>query len=342
MASVQELLLALDAQKSPFVSLLEGLATGANKAYNDAPQRQLQEFQLQQAKAEEERAREQDKQVRALLARGAEEGTQTAFRGVSPGGNPVLPQSKLSMGVEYGKKGYLRPTFDVVKPKEPDQFYTKDQVSAIQSGDPAALDAAFAGKVPRSAVGFYQSAQRTTEKRASSSSQLRKEFIGLPEVKDFVEVNTSVKSMDALLGSALSGDKKNQLALDQGLITMYNKMIDPSSVVRESEYARTAENLPFVNRISGAISKVQQGGAGLTNEDREALVLGAKIIANERGKVFSERRSEYSRLAGDMKFDPKSITGTIQDFKEFDLSPVNSRNDAPAVGGVKIIGVRKR
>ena len=63
-------------------------------------------------------------------------------------------------------------------------------------------------------------------------------------------------------------------------------MTDPTSVVRESEYARTPENVPIINRMFGAIDKLKSGGAGLTNADREALVIGAKIVANERGKRF--------------------------------------------------------
>jgi len=111
--------------------------------------------------------------------------------------------------------------------------------------------------------------------------------------------------MDALLKKALSGDVQNKVALDQGLITMYNKLTDPNSVVRESEYARTPENLPVINRIQGALQKVEKGGAGLTNKDREALVLGAKIIADERGKTYNSTLQEYQDLAGGYNLDPK-------------------------------------
>lgn len=113
---------------------------------------------------------------------------------------------------------------------------------------------------------------------------------------------------------------------------MYNKLSDPSSVVRESEYARTPENLPLINRISGAIQKVQAGGAGLTNEDRQALVVGAKIIANERGKTYSTTRSGYTNLAGQMSLDPSLITATMPDFSPY---AVNSPTSAPPPVGQK-------
>ena len=96
-------------------------------------------------------------------------------------------------------------------------------------------------------------------------------------------------------------------------------MTDPNSVVRESEYARTPENLPVVNRITGAIEKAIHGGAGMTDEDRKALVIGAKVIANERGKVFADRRGKYSKLAERAGIPPENVTGMIDEFSPFSL-----------------------
>lgn len=149
------------------------------------------------------------------------------------------------------------------------------------------------------------------------SSDLRKEFINRPEVKDFILVRTNVNAMDSMLNSAKEGNWSNLSTLDQALITMYNKLTDPTSVVRESEYNRTPENIPTVNRIVGAIEKVNSGGAGLTLEDREALVLGAKIISTERGKQYKETRDNYTILSNKYGIDPSLVTGTLSEFKEY-------------------------
>ncbi|MBI4397039.1 MAG: hypothetical protein HY548_08095 [Elusimicrobia bacterium] len=179
--------------------------------------------------------------------------------------------------------------------------------------------------------------------RGTIANDLRKEFIDRPEVKEYVTVSTQVKSMDAMLSNALNGNLKNQLALDQALITMYNKLTDPNSVVRESEYARTPENLPIINRISGAIEKIGKGGAGLTNSDREALVLGAKIIANERGGVFSQRRNEYNVLSKKYEIDPTMVTGTLQDFQPYEIPSPQSPDEGtgPSDDQAAIIWVRE-
>lgn len=154
-----------------------------------------------------------------------------------------------------------------------------------------------------------------------TSSDLRKEFNNRPEVKDYTVVSTQVKSMDSLLNELKSGNKRNLVALDQGLVTMYNKLTDPQSVVRESEYARTPANLPMVNRIEGALDKVKEGGAGMTDEDREALVLGAKIIMKERGGTFNETRKQYSSLAQEYNIDPKLVTGIYGEYSTPTVAP---------------------
>jgi hypothetical protein len=156
----------------------------------------------------------------------------------------------------------------------------------------------------------------TSQYALNNATKLRTEFINRPEVRDFVAVNTNVSAMDKLLQEALkTDDEANLVAVDQGLITMYNKLTDPQSVVRESEYARTPSNLPIVNAIYGAIAKVQQGGAGLTNKDRKALVQGAKIILQERAQPYNNALGEYNTLAEQYELDPSMITRGMKPFE---------------------------
>ena len=150
-----------------------------------------------------------------------------------------------------------------------------------------------------------------------TASKLRQEFINRPEVKEFVTVATNVRSMDSMLNSAIKGNINNRVALDQALITMYNKLTDPNSVVRESEYARTPENLPLFNRFGGALDKLKKGGAGMTNQDRQALVWGAKIIANERGKTFNTTYEDYNMLAREYGIKPELVLRGMDKFQEY-------------------------
>lgn len=120
---------------------------------------------------------------------------------------------------------------------------------------------------------------------------LRKEFNALPETKNYVEM----KQKFEVMGEALKESKttNNFVATDQALITLYNKMTDPDSVVRESEYARTSSDLALWNKVKGKMSKVIAGGAGLSQGDREALVkMGGKFMDVAQRK-YKSRLNEY-------------------------------------------------
>lgn len=143
-----------------------------------------------------------------------------------------------------------------------------------------------------------------TSDRAMS---LRKEFQALPTVQEYQTIKNQVSSMDALLNESPKFTE-SRVALDQGLISIFNKITDPTSVVRESEYERTPQNLSLANRFTGALEKLKSGGAGLTQEDRRALVFGAKIVANSRGKGYNDVLSNYDTLSGRFGVDPTLVT----------------------------------
>ena len=120
---------------------------------------------------------------------------------------------------------------------------------------------------------------------------LRKEFNALPEVTEYNQTMPKIKSMQSAYEE--SKKSKNFVAIDQALITLYNKLTDPSSVVRESEYARTAENIPLINQIRGKAEKVLKGGAGLTGEERKALMDMAMLMQKGYEEIRSRRLNEY-------------------------------------------------
>ena len=153
--------------------------------------------------------------------------------------------------------------------------------------------------------------------RSNIAGQLRKEFIDRPETKEYINIDTQIRSMDSLLKRAKDGNIQNKVSLDQGLITLFNKLTDPQSVVRESEYARTPQNLPLANRFNGALEKLQKGGAGLTNSDREALVWGAKVIGDERGKTYTDTLNSYKDLADQYDISPDLVIRGMAEHKPY-------------------------
>lgn len=134
---------------------------------------------------------------------------------------------------------------------------------------------------------------------------LRKEFDALPEVKEYKQVITRVDAMESTL--AKSKGMKNLVAVDQALISLFNKITDPQSVVRESEYARTPENMPVANAITGKMDKWLKGGAGLTNEERTALVTIGKEIGQTYKERYTATAERYKGYAEGMGVSPDEV-----------------------------------
>ena len=160
------------------------------------------------------------------------------------------------------------------------------------------------------------------EKRNKSIQQgniLRKEFLKNKVVVDYQIVKSNLQAMDQFLRGDKSGAIQNKIGLDQAIITLFNKLTDPTSVVRESEFARTPENAPIVNKMIGAIERIRAGGVGITSDDREALVKAARIIADARGGQFNDLRQKYSELAVSTGTEPFQVVGVLDDYKPYNV-----------------------
>lgn len=165
----------------------------------------------------------------------------------------------------------------------------------------------------------------------SAEFNLRKEFISLPEVKDFPTIESNSRRAVAALNA--TGSK---LAVDQALITVFNKMIDPTSVVRESEYARTPGDMAVLSRIKGKWGKIQEGGAGLPTEERVALARMIKNFSTIASKQYNDRAGEYRQLAKDYGFDPARVVvrgNGVEDDQKAEPRPIAPAGTKARVNG---------
>jgi hypothetical protein len=58
----------------------------------------------------------------------------------------------------------------------------------------------------------------------------------------------------------------------QVIINAFNTMIQPNSVVRESEYARTEEGVAYLDRVEAYLAKITRGGSVIPDSELKALV----------------------------------------------------------------------
>jgi hypothetical protein len=112
------------------------------------------------------------------------------------------------------------------------------------------------------------------------------------------EVVRNVNGVNALWRDYQSNPKKGLNAVSQAIITSYGKILDPGSVVRESEYARTPEGLSLVNKAQGWIEKMQKGGAGLTASDLNEFINAINVLGTNAQKEINSQ-IQTARAYGD-------------------------------------------
>ena len=331
MASVQELLLAAQSkQSSPFISLMEGLAKGVQTSYKDAPAREHQQltnqklqFDMEQEKATLERAKEQSDILMARMRGGTESEIQNRLRRTAPYSTPATPGLRVK-ALKLDKYGFLQGDYEEPAPKSlktENYFDPTTKKNRVATFDP--LTGAW-DRGPHNPL----APESQGSSRVDTSMGLMKVYLADKIREDYNTVRGQVDGMDAMFKDAMSGNHDSKVVLDQGLISMFNKITDPRSVVRESEYERTPENIALFNRIKGWSQRLTQGGAGLTDEDRALLVRGAKVIANSKGKNYAGVRDRFNTLAAKKGLDPELVTGTDADFTPFVLDEI-------PVGGTK-------
>lgn len=114
--------------------------------------------------------------------------------------------------------------------------------------------------------------------------------------KDFQAIKQKSQQMDALYQQYLKDPSQSRTFIDQGIITLYSKINDPTSVVRESEYARTPEGVSAINHIQGYFDKLQHGGSGITGNDLKDAVTAAKsLVEGSQAKYDEELKKAKSK-----------------------------------------------
>lgn len=90
---------------------------------------------------------------------------------------------------------------------------------------------------------------------------------------------------------------------DMGLIYGYMKMLDPGSVVRESEFATAAQAGSYGQQIQGLVSRIISGER-LPEEVRQQFVQSAEGIYAETAGNLGDINSQFSTRAQNYGVDP--------------------------------------
>ncbi len=131
----------------------------------------------------------------------------------------------------------------------------------------------------------------------STETGLRKEFTSV--TADFAKQNDAYTRIKASAANPSA-------AGDMALIFNYMKLLDPGSVVRESEFALAAASGALDERVTAAFNKIQSGQK-LSAAQRADFVDRSKRLYTEARVNHKRRENEFKRIAKDNGLNPDNV-----------------------------------
>lgn len=136
---------------------------------------------------------------------------------------------------------------------------------------------------------------------------LRKEFNDSTEKSNFNKIR---ENYQRIKGTSATGPG------DLSLIFSYMKLLDPASVVRESEFSNAQDAMGYVQKQFNVPAQLMSG-TRLTEEGRKWFKREAAIVYNDYVKRQKQLASEYGSYANDYGVDPNRVIGaSIRNLKE--------------------------
>lgn len=163
----------------------------------------------------------------------------------------------------------------------------------------------------------YKSAMDDELKSAAGNPKLqqtiREKYVTTPE-QIFTRENTLRDEFDAqtktykTIKSAFDKiqNTSDNAAGDLSLLYQYNKLLDPESVVRESEFATVASSGSLGQRIQGAAQKIATGER-LTPEQRTQFKAESQNILNSQGESYGATKNRYEDISKRNRVNPANV-----------------------------------
>jgi hypothetical protein len=168
--------------------------------------------------------------------------------------------------------------------------------------------------------------------KAPSVQDLRKEYTANPIVRDTGKIATAVSRMSSAWDEyQRNPDKKKLIALDQALVVTFNKMLDPGSVVRESEFARTPEGQAAIDKMQGWYERLETGGVGLVKESREEIMAVANQLLDGQLAEYRKVKDQFTNEANIYEYDPKRIVVDYKPQRAGKSAPVTQKTQPKAI-----------
>ena len=138
------------------------------------------------------------------------------------------------------------------------------------------------------------------------TTELRKEFLSLPSTKDMLAMDISLKKLTAAAQNASGAD-------DIAIVFNFMKLQDPSSTVREGEYANAQQASGVSDKVISQYNKLIDGQT-LTPAQRKMFVESAGKTYNAALDAYSQMGERYKGLAKKGNIAPEDV---VPEYKKY-------------------------
>lgn len=149
------------------------------------------------------------------------------------------------------------------------------------------------------------------QKKFEVESTLRQEINKEPEVRDFVAVKNSYSGIK-------KAAKDASPAGDLSLIFSFMKMVDPTSSVREGEFANAQNAAAVPDRIRNLWNNVQTGQK-LNPTQRSDFIKQAENLYKSREENVKPRFDYYKKIASKAGLDVENVIYSPQDVTQQEI-----------------------
>lgn len=123
---------------------------------------------------------------------------------------------------------------------------------------------------------------------------------------EFGKLTADFRVVQSAYENIRSAAKANDGAGDMSLLYSYVKLLDPTSVVRESEFATAAASGSFGERVQGAVNRIMSG-ARMPETLRDSFIREAKNLYGNQRKAHDSIADQYEGLAKRFNIDPDKV-----------------------------------
>lgn len=143
----------------------------------------------------------------------------------------------------------------------------------------------------------------STDQQMSQTRDLQKSWLALDAPLREMRRNLQI------MNTAIGGFDGDPVGTSEAVRVAFEKILDPTSVVREGEYARQGEGLSLLDRLDGLIQKYASGGGAIPKDILQQLVTTANTFANGLNSWNDAEGQRLEATASAYGIDPRLIRG---------------------------------